>query len=52
MSHGPISGDVPAISVGAERIATGIAGALFAEDFERIWARLMAWDTPELSGEE
>jgi FAD-dependent urate hydroxylase len=52
MSHGPISGDVPAISVGAERIATGIAGALFAEDYERNWARLMACDTPELTGEE
>ena len=52
MSHGPISGDVAAISVGAERIATGIAGALFAEDYERNWARLMAWDTPELTGEE
>ena len=52
MSHGPITGDVPAISVGAERIATGIAGALFAEDYERNWARLLAWDTPELRGDE
>ena len=52
MSHGPISGEVPVISVGAERIATAIAGALFAEDYERNWARLMAWDTPELTGEE
>jgi hypothetical protein len=52
MSHGPIGGDGPAISMGAERIATGIAGALFVEDYERNWARLMAWDTPDLTGEE
>jgi cation diffusion facilitator CzcD-associated flavoprotein CzcO len=52
MSHGPITGDVPAISVGAERVATGIAGALFAEDYQRNWGRLLAWDTPELKGDE
>jgi cation diffusion facilitator CzcD-associated flavoprotein CzcO len=52
MSHGPISGDVPAISVGAERLATGIAAALFAEDYERNWARLLAWNTPELAAED
>jgi len=52
LSHGPITGDVPAISVGAERIAAGLAGALFAEDYDRNWARLLAWDTPELNGDE
>ena len=52
MSHGPITGDIPAISVGAERIAHGVAGALFAEDYERNWARLLAWNTPELPGDE
>jgi cation diffusion facilitator CzcD-associated flavoprotein CzcO len=52
MSHGPISGDVPAISVGAERVATGIAAALFAEDFDSNWARLLAYATPELRGDE
>jgi FAD-dependent urate hydroxylase len=52
MSHGPITGDVPAISVGAERIAQGVAAALFAEDYERNWARLLAWNTPELCGDE
>jgi FAD-dependent urate hydroxylase len=52
MSHGPITGDVPAISVGAERVATGIAARLFAEDYERNWARLLAWDTPELTAED
>jgi cation diffusion facilitator CzcD-associated flavoprotein CzcO len=52
MSHGPLSGDIPAISVGAERIAQGIAAALFAEDYERTWRRLLAWSNPELDGSE
>ncbi len=52
MSHGPLTGDIPAISVGADRVATGIAAALFAEDYERNWARLLAWNTPELRGDE
>jgi cation diffusion facilitator CzcD-associated flavoprotein CzcO len=52
MSHGPITGDIPAISVGAERIAQGVAACLFAEDYERNWVRLLAWDTPELRGDE
>jgi cation diffusion facilitator CzcD-associated flavoprotein CzcO len=52
VSHGPITGDIPAISVGAERIADGVAGALFAEDYEETWRRLLAWDTPELRGDE
>jgi cation diffusion facilitator CzcD-associated flavoprotein CzcO len=52
VSHGPVTGDVPAISVGAERVANGVAGALFAEDYDRTWRRMIAWDTPELRGDE
>ena len=52
LSHGPISGDVPAISVGAERVATGIASALFAEDYEQTWRRMVGWSNPELRGDE
>ena len=52
MSHGPLTGDIPAISVGAERVATGIAAALFAEDYDMNWERLLAWNTPELRGDE
>ena len=52
LSHGPISGDIPAISVGAERAATGVASALFAEDYERTWRRMQAWDSAELLGDE
>jgi cation diffusion facilitator CzcD-associated flavoprotein CzcO len=52
MSHGPISGDIPAISIGAERVAQGITGALFAEDYECTWRRLNCWSNPELRGDE
>jgi cation diffusion facilitator CzcD-associated flavoprotein CzcO len=52
LSHGPLTGDIPAISVGAERMAQGIAGSLFCEDFERNWQRLLTFDTPELRGDE
>jgi cation diffusion facilitator CzcD-associated flavoprotein CzcO len=52
MSHGPISGDIPAISTGAERVANGIASALFAEDYQRTWARMVGWNNPELRGDE
>jgi len=52
MSHGPISGDIPAISVGAERVADGVASALFAEDYDRTWRRMVGWSNPELRGDE
>lgn len=52
LSQGPISGDIPAISIGAERLANGVAAALFAEDYERTWARMRGWSNPELRGDE
>ena len=52
LSHGPISGDIPAISTGAERVANGVAGALFAEDYQRTWTRMVGWSNPELRGDE
>ncbi|TMJ02808.1 MAG: NAD(P)/FAD-dependent oxidoreductase [Alphaproteobacteria bacterium] len=52
MSHGPISGDIPAISIGAERLAQGVAGALFADDYDLTWRRLSGWSNPELRGDE
>jgi FAD-dependent urate hydroxylase len=52
LSHGPISGDIPAISVGAERVAAGVAAKLFAEDYERTWRRMVGWSNPELRGDE
>jgi cation diffusion facilitator CzcD-associated flavoprotein CzcO len=52
MSHGPISGDIPAISIGAERTARGVVNGLFAEDHARTWQRLAGWSNPELRGDE
>lgn len=52
LSHGKLTGDIPAVSAGAERLARAIAAALFEEDKEEHLARLQAWDTPELLGDE
>jgi cation diffusion facilitator CzcD-associated flavoprotein CzcO len=52
LSHGKITGDIPAISIGAERLAEGIASALFAEDYAEQYRRLVDYQTPELRGDE
>ncbi|KAA2312420.1 NAD(P)/FAD-dependent oxidoreductase [Pseudooceanicola sediminis] len=52
LSHGKVSGDIPAVSVGAKRLARAIARAFFAEDIEVHFDRLRAYDTPELHGDE
>jgi cation diffusion facilitator CzcD-associated flavoprotein CzcO len=52
LNHGAITGDIPFISVGAERVANGVAALLFAEDFSQTWKRMLAWDSPELLGDE
>jgi cation diffusion facilitator CzcD-associated flavoprotein CzcO len=52
LSHGKLSGDIPAVSEGAERLARGIARALFIEDRPKHFAALQAFDTPELQGDE
>ncbi|GGE32405.1 oxidoreductase [Agaricicola taiwanensis] len=52
LTHGKVSGDIPAVSAGADRLARGIAAALFAADVETHFANLIAYDTPELQGDE
>jgi cation diffusion facilitator CzcD-associated flavoprotein CzcO len=52
LSHGKLTGDIPAISEGADRLARGIVRALFVADRERHFADLKAFDTPELLGGE
>ncbi|MGJ7521003.1 NAD(P)-binding domain-containing protein [Variovorax sp. LT1P1] len=52
LSHGAVSGDIPAISDGARRLANGIASLFYREDFEHHFARLEAYDDPELLGNE
>jgi cation diffusion facilitator CzcD-associated flavoprotein CzcO len=52
LSHGKLTGDIPAVSEGADRLARGIVRALFVEDRERHFENLQAFDTPELVGDE
>jgi cation diffusion facilitator CzcD-associated flavoprotein CzcO len=52
MSHGKLTGDIPAISAGAKRLAQGIARSLFVEDRQTHFDTLVAFDTPELLGDE
>lgn len=52
LTHGKVSGDIPAVSAGADRLVRGIAASLFAEDVETHFQNLVAYDTPELQGDE
>ncbi|QYY33014.1 MULTISPECIES: NAD(P)-binding domain-containing protein [Cupriavidus] len=52
LSHGTVSGDIPAISDGAKRLGQGIAGLLYQEDVELHYAALQAYAEPEVFGDE
>jgi cation diffusion facilitator CzcD-associated flavoprotein CzcO len=52
LSHGTVSGDIPAISEGARRLAGGIASLFYREDFESHFTHIEAYDEPELMGDE
>ncbi|AYD04019.1 NAD(P)/FAD-dependent oxidoreductase [Neorhizobium sp. NCHU2750] len=52
LTHGKVSGDIPAVSTGADRLVRGITASLFAEDVEAHFAKLVAFNTPELQGDE
>jgi cation diffusion facilitator CzcD-associated flavoprotein CzcO len=52
LSHGKVTGDIPGISVGAERLAAGLARAFFTEDYADHFQRLVDFETPELLGDE
>jgi FAD-dependent urate hydroxylase len=52
VSHGNVSGDIPCVSDGADRLARGIAAAIFKEDFPTHLAALHAHEEPELFGDE
>jgi FAD-dependent urate hydroxylase len=52
VSHGQISGDIPAISDGAQRLAQGIASAFFNEDITSHFENIKAYSDPELLGDE
>jgi cation diffusion facilitator CzcD-associated flavoprotein CzcO len=52
LSHGKLSGDIPAISEGADRLARGIVRRLFVDDAAAHFENLKAFATPEIHGDE
>jgi cation diffusion facilitator CzcD-associated flavoprotein CzcO len=52
LSHGKLTGDIPAVSAGAQRLAQAITQHFFVEDREDHFARLQDYATPELLGDE
>ena len=52
LSHGTLSGDIPAISDGAERLAQGMAGLFYREDIDFHYRNIEAYAEPELDGHE
>ncbi|MGO4171904.1 FAD-dependent oxidoreductase [Bosea sp. TAF32] len=52
MSHGTVSGDIPAISDGAVRLSQAVAARLFVEDVEAHFARGQEYSEPEIFGDE
>lgn len=52
LSLGVITGDIPAISEGALRLATTLVGLLWAEDIEHHFERMQAFGEPEVFGDE
>ncbi|MGE3927399.1 MAG: SidA/IucD/PvdA family monooxygenase [Lautropia sp.] len=52
LSHGTVTGDIPAISEGAERLAVALAAHLYCEDAAAHFAAIQAYDDPELLGDE
>lgn len=52
LSHGKLSGDIPAVSEGGQRLAQGIARGLFVEDRQTHFDNLVSYRIPELQGDE
>lgn len=52
LSHGTVSGDIPAISDGAKRLARGLASLFYQEDVAAHYARMEAFCEPEVFGDE
>ena len=52
LSHGSLSGDIPAISDGAQRLAQGIAALLYRENIDAHYLNMQNYNEPELLGDE
>lgn len=51
-SQGKLSGDIPAVSIGAQRLAQGIVARMFRDDCDEHYVALQAYEKPELFGDE
>ena len=52
LSHGQISGDIPAISDGAKRLTQGIVSQFYREDIEQYYEKIQSFAEPEVFGDE
>lgn len=52
LTHGSLSGDIPSITDGAQRLAQGLAALLYGEDIEAHYRNIQAYEEPELNGDE
>jgi hypothetical protein len=52
LSLGKVSGDIPAVSEGASMLARAIAADFYGEDVETHYRDLLAYQKPELQGDE
>jgi len=52
LTHGAVSGDIPAVSEGAKRLAQGLAGSFYREDVEHHYANMETYAEPEVYGDE
>ena len=52
LSHGAVSGDIPAISEGAQRLVRALVGSLYREDVDHHFQALQDYAEPELLGDE
>lgn len=52
LSHGALSGDIPAVSDGARRLSLALAAVLYREDIELHYGNLEAFEEPEVFGDE
>lgn len=52
LSHGKLTGDIPAISAGAQKLSRAICARLLAADIAQHAARHAAFDEPEITGDE
>lgn len=52
LSHGTVSGDIPAISDGARRLAQGMASLFYREDIDTHYATLENFEELEIFGDE